>query len=56
MYSAEQLQAMAVATLGYRQSQPELYLEFLLVLSMAAGVDPEVAEQKIIAMSRGESV
>ena len=54
-YSDEMIEAMAKSVQWYRVNQPEIYLGFLLTMSMHTGLHPETVERKIEEISRGDS-
>lgn len=54
-YTQEQLQAMAVASQGYKTKSPQQYHHMIMILSMFTGMNQIEIEQEIDKLARGES-
>lgn len=50
-YSEEELAAMAKSCRRNQDEQPELYGQFVLVMSMYTGLDPNEVHRRIVELS-----
>lgn len=50
-YSDEELTAMAKSCQWYNDNRPELYIQFVIVMSMYTGLTPNEVHRRIVEMS-----
>lgn len=53
-YSDEELTAMAKSCQWYQYNRPELYSQFVIVMSMYTGLTPNEVHRRIVEMSESQ--